>query len=83
MHSFSSPVVSAQPSTSSGLGSSFVPPFLEKVFLVGPGHAPIPAKLVSKISSGQFVDLADLLSANLRAVDQEPHSILYFKLLVS
>ena len=44
---------------------------------------PIPAKLVSKITSGQFVDLADLLSVNLRAVDQEPHTFLDSKLLVS
>ena len=32
----------------------------EKAFVVGPGHAPIPAKLVSKITSGEFVDLAFL-----------------------
>ena len=72
MDSFSSPVMSAHASISSGLGSLFMPPSLEKAFVVGPGHAPIPAKLVSKITSGQFVDLADLLSANLLTVDQEP-----------
>ena len=43
----------------------------------------ILAKVVSKIISGQFVDLADLLSANLCAVDQEPHTFLDSKLLVS
>ena len=36
-----------------------------------------------KVTSGQFVDLADLLSGNLRAVDQEPHTFLDGKLLVS
>ena len=60
-----------------------MPPSPEKAFVVGPGHAPIPAKVVSKIISGQFVDLADLLLVNLRAVDQEPHTILDGKLLVS
>ena len=60
-----------------------MPPSFEKAYVVGPGHAPIPAKLVSKITSGQFVDLADVLLANLRAVDQEPHTFLDGKLLVS
>ena len=41
--SFSSPVMSAHANISSGLGSSFMPPSLEKAFVVGPGHAPIPA----------------------------------------
>ena len=54
-----------------------------KAFVVGPGHAPIPAKLVKKITSGEFVELADLLSTNLRAVDLEPQSFLDGKLLVS
>ena len=48
----------------------------DKAFVVGPGHAPIPAKLVKKINSGEFVELADLLSTNLRAVDLEPQSFL-------
>jgi len=83
--SFPSPVTSTRASCSSGRGLLFVPPLMspEKAFVVGPGHAPIPAKVVSKIISGQFVDLANLLSANLRAVDQEPHTFLDGKLLVS
>ena len=55
----------------------------DKAFVVGLGHAPIPAKLVKKITSGEFVELADLLSTNLRAVDLEPQSFLDGKLLVS
>ena len=55
----------------------------DKAFVVGPGHAPIPAKLVKKITSGKFVELADLLSTNLRTVDLEPQSFLDGKLLVS
>ena len=51
---------------------SFASLKLEKAFIVGPGHAPISSKLVSKIIGGQVVELADLLSANLRPVEQEP-----------
>ena len=54
-----------------------------KAFVVGLGHAPILAKLVKKITSGEFVKLADLLSTNLPAVDLEPQSFLDGKLLVS
>ena len=83
--SFPSPVMSTRASGSSGGGLWFVPPLTspEKALVLGPGHAPIPAKMVSKIISGQFVDLGELLSANLRAVDQEPHTFLDGKLLVS
>ena len=59
------------------LESSFASPKSEKAFIVGLGHAPIPSKQVSKMVGGQFVELADLLSANLRAVEQEPQTILH------
>ena len=55
----------------------------DKAFIVGPGHAPIPLKLLSKIIGSQFVDLADLLSANLRSVEHKPQIFLEGKLLVS
>ena len=42
-------------------------PNLNKAFVVGPGYAPVPYKLVSKIRAGLFVDLADLLPDNIRA----------------
>lgn len=51
--------------------------------MVGLGHAPIPAKLVKKIPSGKSVELANLLPANLRLVDQELQTFLNGKLLVS
>ena len=38
---------------------------------------------MSKIVGGQFVELADLLSVNLRAVEQEPQTFLDGKLVVS
>ena len=44
--------------------------------MVGQGHAPIPAKLVKKITNDEFVELADLLSTNLRAVNLEPQTFL-------
>lgn len=55
----------------------------EKAFIVRLNHAPIPAKLVRKIVEGQFVELADLFTANLRAEEQEPQTFLEGKLVVS
>ena len=63
--------------------SDLLLPKVEKAFVVGPGHAPVPYKLVAKISSGQFVDLADLLLANLHSPEQEPQTYLEGKLIVS
>ncbi len=37
----------------------------EKAFSLGPGRAPIPAKLVSKILSHQYFELSELLPENL------------------
>ena len=37
----------------------------EKAFCLGPGRAPIPPKLVTKILSSKIVDLAELLPENL------------------
>ena len=72
-------------SSSSSLGSSLFPPSVDKAFVDGPGHIPTPAKLVLKITSGQFVELADLhvLSENLRTAEQEPQTFLDMKLVVS
>ena len=65
------------------LESSFALLKSEKAFIVGPGHAPVPSKLVSKIVGGQFAELADLLSVNLRALEQEPQMFLDGTLVVS
>ena len=32
---------------------------------MGPGFAPVPAKLVGQIIPGKFVELSDLLQANI------------------
>ena len=74
--------MSSQVTSFSLLGESLAAS-CDKAFVVGPGHAPIPAKLVKKIIKGEFVELADLLSTNLRAVDLEPQAFLGGKLLVS
>ena len=51
--------------------------------MVGPGYAPVPYKLVSKITAGLFVDLADLLPDNIRAQEIEPQAFLEGKPVVS
>ena len=58
-------------------------PSVGKAFVVGPGYAPIPGKLVAKITSGAFVELADLLAENIHAQEAEPHTYLDGKLLVA
>ena len=58
-------------------------PNLNKAFVVGPGYAPIPYKLVFKITAGLFIDLADLLPDNIRAKEIEPHVFSEGKLVVS
>ena len=80
--SISAPIMASHVTSFSSHGESLAASGV-KAFVVGPGHAPIPAKLVKKITSGEFVELADLLSTNLRAVDLEPQSFLDSKLLVS
>ena len=44
-----------------------------KASVFGLGHALILVRLVKKISSGEFVELADLLFTNLGTVNLEPH----------
>ena len=43
-----------------------IPSSLNRPLVVGPGYSPIPEKLVTKIRSGQFVDMVDLLGENLK-----------------
>ena len=67
------------PSTS----SLTLAPSVGKAFVVGPSYTPIPGKLVAKITSGSFTELADLLAENIHAHEAEPHSYLDGKLLVA
>ena len=47
-------------------------PVLHQPFVVGPGFSPVPAKTVSQIASGKFVELSDLLQANIAQSESEP-----------
>ena len=49
----------------------------DQPFVVGPGVSPVPAKLVSQIVPGKYVDLCDLLSANLQVKEPEPQLQLF------
>ena len=90
--SFSSPASSfitphATPLSSGSLNAPSVVPWasppLGKAFVVGPGYSPIPEKLVAKIRTGLFVELADLLAENLKTEEVEPQTFLDGKLVVS
>ena len=63
------------PSTS----SPTLAPSVGKAFVGGPGFAPIPGKLVAKITRGAFVEIAE----NIPAQEAEPHTYLNDKLLVA
>ena len=58
-------------------------PSVGKAFVIVPGYAPIPGKVVAKITSGAFVEFADLLAKNIRAQEAKPHTYLDGKLLVA
>ena len=52
-------------------------------FVVGHGYSPMRSKLVSKICSGLFVDLVDLLQDNLKVNENEMQTFLEGKLVVT
>ena len=54
-----------------------------KDFVIGPGYSPIPHKLVTKITTGLFVELADLLPDNPKANESEMQTFLEGKLVVA
>ena len=49
---------------------------LNQPFVVGPGFSPIPAKYVTHILAGKYVDLSDLLPLNNALVEPEPQVFL-------
>ena len=63
-------------STQFTLAAENVSPFSGKPFVIGPGYAPVPYKVVSKVTSGQFTELADLLAENIKAEDTESEPFL-------
>jgi hypothetical protein len=58
-------------------------PALGQPFIVGPGFSPIPAKLVTRITSGKFIEMADLLAANLQQIDLEPQVLFDGRLVLT
>ena len=58
-------------------------PTIQQPFIVGPGFLPVPYKLVSQITSGKFIDLAELLSDNLRDNEAEPQLLLDGRLVLT
>ena len=50
----------------------------QQEFVLPPGFPPVPAKWVSQIIAGKYVDLDDLLPANLSEAEKEPESRVYF-----
>ena len=47
-------------------------PILHQPFVVGPGFSPIPAKIVTQMLSGKFVEFDELLSTNIVLTEPEP-----------
>jgi len=64
--------------------SSVVQPMskADQLFVVGPGFSPVPAKLVAQIVAGKFIDLNELLSANLQLKQPEPQLLLDGRLVL-
>ena len=58
-------------------------PSVVKAFVVGPSYAPMPGKLGAEITSGAFVELADLLAENISVQEAKPRTYLDGKLLVA
>ena len=55
----------------------------DQPFVVGPGFLPVPAKLVNQIVAGNYVDLSELLAANLNWFEQEPQLLLDGRLILT
>lgn len=64
-------------------GPQQVSPILHQPFILGPGCSPIPAKLVSQIASGKFVNLGELLSADLTETDEDPRMLFDGRLVLA
>ena len=56
---------------------------MDQSFVVGPGFSPVPAKLVAQIVAGKYIDLSDLLAANLVQKEPEPQLLLDGRLVLT
>ena len=92
---FSSPIPSlAQSALPSTLNAAFPSrtigpesfaslPVLHQPFVVGPGFSPVPAKLVSQIVAGKFVELHELLPSNIVSSEPEPQLLFDGRLVLT
>ena len=80
-------IASSSRHTLSGFSPQLFPPMVNSLvdqpFVVGPGYSHVPAKLVSQICSGKFVNLSRLLVANLVSSMTEPQLMLDGRLVLS
>ena len=58
---------------------------VDQPFIVGPGFSPVPAMIVTQIVVGKYVDLSDLLAANLQLQqkDSEPQPLFNRRLVLT
>ena len=82
MLSTNTAAVTASPSVG-GLSLLAQMPILHQPFVVGPGFSPVPARLVSQIVAGKFVELHDQLSANLVLHEPEPQLLFDGRLVLT
>ena len=81
--SSSTTVHAAFPSSAAGASSLAQLPVLLQPFVVGPGFSPVPAKLVSQIVAGKFVELHELLPANITMTEPEPQLLFDGRLVLT
>ena len=58
-------------------------PIVDQPFVIGPGFSPVPIKLVSQIVAGKYIDLSELLPANLQLKEPEPQLMLDGRLVLT
>lgn len=69
--------------TATNISVPSIAPILHQPFVVGPGCSPVPAKIVAQIVSGKFIDLSELISANMTEVENEPQLLLDGRVVLS
>ena len=70
---------------SSTIGAATVAPLpgLHQLFMVGPGFSPVPAKLVSQIGAGKFIELHELLPSNIVLTEPDPQLLFDGRLVLT
>ena len=73
----------AFPSRTIGPASFALLPVLHQPLVVGPGFSPVPAKVVSQIVAGKFVELHELLPLNIVSSEPEPQLLFHGRLVLT